>query len=201
MFYHLIDSLSGWVVTIPAVCFLMKYFGITSRKKQMLVLLFTVYLSEMFNIVGIPAIQYITWDPSVNLIPFSDYGSPRFLFQVTLNVIMMVPLGCLLPLLWDVFHSWKRTLCAGFLTSFLIEVFQLFCFRATDIDDLIMNTLGCGIGYGFAWLFFRKRWKNDSEKHRTDLKQCAAFYAVPLLVIIFARTTISSLVYDLLRGR
>lgn len=199
MYYHLVDSLSGWVVSIPAVCFLMKRFGITSRKKQILLLLLTVYLSEMFNIVGIPAIQYITWDPSVNLIPFSDFGSPRFLFQVVMNAVMLIPLGFLLPLLWDVFRSWKATLFAGFLTSLQIEVFQLFCFRATDIDDLIMNTLGCGIGYVFAWLLFRKRWKNHSENHLTDLKQCVFFYAVPLLVIIFVRTMISSLIYDFLR--
>lgn len=198
MFYHLIDSLSGLVVSIPAVCILVKLFGITSRKKQILLLLFTVYLSEMFNIVGIPAIQYIRWDPNVNLIPFADYGEPRFLFQMCANAVMLMPLGFLLPLLWDTFHSWKATLCAGLLTSLQIEVLQLFCFRATDIDDLIMNTLGCGIGYAFAWLFFHKKWKNQSVHPLTEVKQCTMIYAVPLLVIIFLRSTIASLVYDFL---
>ena len=33
---------------------------------------------------------------------------------------------------------------------FAIEVLQMFCGRTTDVDDLLMNTLGALIGY---WMF------------------------------------------------
>ena len=35
-------------------------------------------------------------------------------------------------------------------TSFAIEVLQMFCGRTSDVDDLLMNTLGALIGY---WMF------------------------------------------------
>ena len=40
-----------------------------------------------------------------------------------------------------------QLVAAGVLTSGMIELLQLFCFRATDIDDLLMNTLGAVIGF------------------------------------------------------
>ena len=39
--------------------------------------------------------------------------------------------------------------------SILIEITQLFNYRATDIDDLTANTLGALIGYGI-WKMFTK---------------------------------------------
>lgn len=37
----------------------------------------------------------------------------------------------------------------GFLLSLSIEIIQLpFAVRASDVDDLILNTLGCMVGYG-----------------------------------------------------
>ena len=41
-------------------------------------------------------------------------------------------------------------LLIGFGISFAIEVLQMFCGRTTDVDDLLMNTLGALIGY---WMF------------------------------------------------
>lgn len=44
----------------------------------------------------------------------------------------------------------NHVLLFGFGTSFAIEVLQMFCGRTTDVDDLLMNTLGALIGY---WMF------------------------------------------------
>ncbi|OQA47024.1 MAG: VanZ like family protein [Chloroflexi bacterium ADurb.Bin325] len=49
---------------------------------------------------------------------------------------------------------WGRVLLAGFLFSLSIEVAQLSLkSRATDIDDIILNTLGAVIGAAFVRLF------------------------------------------------
>ena len=45
--------------------------------------------------------------------------------------------------------SFKKTALTGFLISLAIEIIQLpFAVRASDIDDLILNTLGVMAGYG-----------------------------------------------------
>lgn len=46
------------------------------------------------------------------------------------------------------------TIRTGFCFSLLIETDQLFNRRATDIDDLIMNTLGTALGFLIYRLLF-----------------------------------------------
>lgn len=90
---------------------------------------------------------------TVNLIPFSDpdYSPVGY----TLNVIMLMPFGFLLPTLFrDKRRLWKTAL-SGALFSVLIECSQLLNYRSTDVDDVILNTLGAVIGYLIYWLFAR----------------------------------------------
>ena len=70
------------------------------------------------------------------------------------NIVMFLPVGFFAGLLMDKPKWWKSTLAAFFL-SFFIEVFQLFVARGTDIDDLILNTLGGLIGHSLFLLFRR----------------------------------------------
>lgn len=70
------------------------------------------------------------------------------------NILMFVPLGFFPALLWDRPRWWKSVLVA-FGTSFFIEFVQLFVARGTDIDDLILNTLGGFSGYG-AYVLLRR---------------------------------------------
>ena len=90
---------------------------------------------------------------TVNLIPFSDpdYSPVGY----TLNVIMLMPFGFLLPTLFrDKRKLWKTAL-SGALFSVLIECSQLLNYRSTDVEDVILNTLGAGIGYLIYRLFAR----------------------------------------------
>ena len=85
-------------------------------------------------------------------------------FPTVLNLVMFLPLGFLLPVLWDRFRSFGRVLTAGFLCSLVLELGQLFNFRATDVEDLLMNTAGAAAGF-LLWLLLMKllrikiRWK------------------------------------------
>lgn len=124
--------------------------------------LFTSYLFIMFKeVVGFPSlsnwqrvinVQGTIFDPNINLIPFiggvgiSDY----------LNIVMFIPLGIILPLMWTRYDDFKQTVRYGFYVSLLIEISQLFVrSRATDVNDLIMNTLGAVIGWLIYKLFSR----------------------------------------------
>lgn len=69
------------------------------------------------------------------------------------NIAMFLPIGFFAGLLADKPRWWKGVLSA-FALSFFIEFFQLFVSRGTDIDDLILNTLGGLIGH---WLFLLLR--------------------------------------------
>ena len=67
-----------------------------------------------------------------------------FLINFLGNVVMFIPIGLFPRLLWNV--SRRKCLLIGFCASLFIEVCQLFLTRGTDVDDLILNTLGTFLG-------------------------------------------------------
>lgn len=111
-------------------------------------LIFAIYLACVDAVVGLPCITYIRLDFNYNFVPFlhmfSDYRSSL------LNVLLFVPLGFFLPLFWKKFSAFGYTLLFGFCTSLLIELLQIFTFRATDVNDLMTNTVGTVLGYLLA---------------------------------------------------
>ena len=65
------------------------------------------------------------------------------------NIILFVPLGVLIPVVTDWKKIW-RTAVASIGFSLLIEIIQLISSRGCfDPDDVILNGLGCFLGYGF----------------------------------------------------
>lgn len=63
------------------------------------------------------------------------------------NIIMFLPFGFFAGLLMDKPRWWKSALVT-FGISLFIECFQLLVSRGTDVDDLILNTLGGLLGHG-----------------------------------------------------
>ena len=64
------------------------------------------------------------------------------------NVVVFIPYGIFLPLIWKRFRNFADTFLAAFLFSLAIEVFQLFsAFGAFDVDDVLLNCVGAMIGY------------------------------------------------------
>lgn len=96
---------------------------------------------------------------NVNLDPFRMFElyyytlkNGDYFFTITNllgNLAVFVPIG-LFPALLFRKESWFRSAGIGFILSFLIECGQYFLGRATDVDDIILNTLGAVFGY---WLF------------------------------------------------
>ena len=105
------------------------------------------------------------WPFRVNLIPFVNllnYDSTKdLLINLIGNFAMFIPTGVMTPMIYRKTDSiWKVTM-TGFLLSLSIEIIQLpFAVRASDVDDLILNTLGCMVGYGIYALV--KKIKNRS---------------------------------------
>ena len=93
----------------------------------------------------------------VNLLPLLnlfDYDSKRdLLLNVIGNAAMFVPSGIVLPIVYKRLNTFWKVLLAGIGISLCIEIIQLpFSVRATDIDDLILNTIGVIVGYGIYTL-------------------------------------------------
>lgn len=126
------------------------------RGKRVLFLMgFVLYLFGVLTVTGVPSIRHLTLDATIQWIPFSEVpqGLPGSLVQPVLNAVLFVPLGILLPTLWDNYRIWWRTLLFGGGLSLCIELLQLFNFRTTDVDDLICNALGTLLGWGLFRLF------------------------------------------------
>lgn len=127
------------------------------------VMLFYIYM--VMYVVGIGTI----WDigkfgsvirlEEINLIPFRSFGSLTYY----LNIIMLMPLGFLLPLIWKRYRSPLQTVKVGFICTLLIELGQLFNRRQTDIDDIITNTLGTLFGY-WIWVLFRRFFQSKPKE-------------------------------------
>ncbi len=87
------------------------------------------------------------WWTVFHYIPF-DVDTPSFV----LNVIMFVPFGVLLPLLWRVTDAVRRMAVTATCASAGIEVVQfvigvtLGSRRTVDVNDLIANTAGALLG-------------------------------------------------------
>ncbi len=96
----------------------------------------------------------------VNLKPFVylfDYPSVKdALLNLIGNVAMFIPLGIVWPAVFKRLDTHTKVIVAGFGVSLAIEILQLpFYDRASDIDDLILNTAGFVIGY-LLYLLFKK---------------------------------------------
>ena len=129
------------------------------RTDRIKLLVFAVYIAGVFfftgagtlyNIrqygMGASALQY-------SLAPFSaaSFDIEGYL----LNIVLFLPLGFLLPLIWPENDRFVRVLLFGAALSLVIELSQLLNIRSTDIDDLLLNTLGALLGFLLFRLYRR----------------------------------------------
>jgi glycopeptide antibiotics resistance protein len=136
--------LPGAILFVPIYCILNKFYFQNARK-SILYFLFSCYLSVIYVLVGLPNVTYIRPELNLNLIPL--VGMIGDWKNSILNVVLFIPRGIMLPILWNEFRKQKNTLICGFCASLAIELMQILTFRATDVNDLITNTLGGLIGW------------------------------------------------------
>ena len=151
-------------------------------KKVLIITFFVVYI---FLVLGATMLnRYIYMQGGINLELFSSYRKAIFGFStfawrdITLNIIMFIPLGILLPLLNKVFFKPYYTLLLSFCFTLNIEIVQLITkIGAFDLDDIFNNFLGATIGYCIVMVIISA---TSDSKHK---KRNIAIYTVPLLII------------------
>jgi glycopeptide antibiotics resistance protein len=74
------------------------------------------------------------------------------------NVLVFAPFGFALPLVWERARRAHVTIVAGALLSLAVELTQLFVpTHTTDVDDLLLNTLGTALGFAAVAVLLRAR--------------------------------------------
>ena len=160
-FSNPLDALYYFICTV-ILCLLFQIFFLRKSAKQSRVYLsirhflwvyvFLIYLMFVYKETGMGTLwiigryETLIRMEQISLIPFADIGITSGVINYFLNIVMTIPLGFLLPLIWPEFRSYKKVVLTGFAFSLLIELSQLLNLRATTIDDLVMNTLGSFIG-------------------------------------------------------
>lgn len=136
-----------------------------SKKHLIWVYIFLIYIFMCVSIAGIGSFwdigryETIVRVDEINIIPFSSDG----LMTYILNIIMFMPLGFLLPLLWEKMRNIKNIIITSFCFSLSLELTQLFNRRTSDIDDLIMNVLGAIMGF-IIYKIFKKLFRKNFNK-------------------------------------
>lgn len=167
--------ITGWLLFRLGVNLKTKSFN---RKREALQLLFLVNLAVISRIVFHPmetvdgAVQPLVFDAAklwpfhVNPVPLANLFAFETRREMLLNIVgnfaMFIPTGILIPALYAHLGSFGKTVRTGFLISLTIEIIQLpFYARHTDVNDLILNTLGTAAGYGIyalvRWICTRKK--------------------------------------------
>ena len=112
------------------------------------------------------------WDiltrPEYYMEKFGDAGYYRYqvvaaLANILGNVVLFVPFGVFLPLLWKRMQKAWKAILTGTLSIVVVEACQLLSLRGRcDIDDLLLNVLGIMVGYGLWRATHRTRKKKKS---------------------------------------
>ncbi len=116
---------------------------------------------ELFsdNRETVRALSLIPFKSIYNYVARSGFGNPIVVLNVIGNILIFIPLGTVLLLLSEN-PSPKNVIKTVFFTSLLVEVIQfIFAIGITDIDDIILNTIGGVLGvlfYNVLKLVFKK---------------------------------------------
>ncbi len=160
--------------------------GYISPLKFFYWMIFGIYITCLIDLTLFPfpfqkyLIQVMIEDKlgyNANFIPFKifsdameydlSFGLSIILKQVIGNIVLFIPMGFGIPMLFPKFKL-KKVLLIGLLASLSIEVLQSIAnffigynYRAVDIDDLIFNFLGTILGL-MLWKIFYKFLKKEN---------------------------------------
>ncbi|WP_172207632.1 VanZ family protein [Lactococcus hodotermopsidis] len=132
------------MLTITLWLFLIQY-----RLKQFsvyyLYIVYTCYLILLFTVLFTKATNY----HALSLNPFDFIkNNPKTLKEALLNVIYFIPLGGL----YGINTNRKQFIAISLTTLLLIESIQFVFYLGTfAVSDVILNFLGCLMGYWVCW--------------------------------------------------
>lgn len=129
-----------------------------------LLLLFTVlFLNSEYRMNGIKNVGIFSKQhfETINMVPFSTIisyidrlvthkiNTSIVILNIFVNLILFAPMGVFIPLLFNKkINNIKKFVLFIMITSLTVELLQFLTYRgATDIDDVILNTIGATFVY------------------------------------------------------
>lgn len=155
--YEILSALIPFLIVLVLLRSKQKKKGVSyTRYSFIAMIVFAVYLVGVYHFTGAGTIydglmyQFEWRQDQINWIPFSNNID---VVAYILNVVLLIPLGLLVPIIWEKLNKFSNILATGFMFTILIEASQLLNNRRTDIDDIILNVLGAVVGFGLFKLF------------------------------------------------
>ena len=151
-----------------------------------MLVIFSIYIINVYHLTSVGTIyNVLTYKLEIrkdliNLIPFSN---DIYFIGYLLNVVLFIPLGILAPLIFKKMDKLKYIFGAGLGFSMFIELSQLLNNRSTDIDDLILNTVGAIIGFALYKIFD----KYTSSKYKLNDNIPISIMIISILVMFIGR--------------
>ena len=106
------------------------------------------------------------------------------------HVVLFVPFGFFLPLLYKKYHHIKTVVLTGFLFSLSVEIVQMFGWGSTDINDLITNTVGVCLGYLVYYLLskvlpnnLRKQFQSENVNDMVEVPLFAIYTFIIMVTV------------------
>jgi len=197
----LIRSISGYIFVILGVLVYFWSLKKSGRKQTTIhiaaAFVFCYYLIGVLTMTGIGKLK--PFSPNIVLIPFLDMISGPI--DTILNIILFLPLGLFLPLLYKKYDRISSVALTGFLFSLSIEIVQMFGRGSTDINDLITNTIGAGLGYFIYKLLSKLARKNVYEKFQSNKinaeMEVLFFIAYSFLIMVTIQPCVISSLFGL----
>lgn len=79
---------------------------------------------------------------------YRTLGMPLFLINIVGNMVAFMPFGFFLPIISRGSRKWYNTVSFGLIFSLILETLQLiFKVGSFDVDDMLLNTVGAGLGF------------------------------------------------------
>ena len=166
-------SSGKWIYSCSGGIGVVLYFLHATGKKQtmghiIISFVFCFYLVGILTMTGVCIGG--SFSPRIVYIPFVDMI--RGPIDTALNILLFVPLGFLLPILYRKYDGISKIALVGFLVSLSVEIAQMFGTGTTDINDLITNTVGACLGFLLFRLVYKAIPKSWIKQIQVDGVQC-----------------------------
>lgn len=133
------------------------------------VLVYFLFFSEAFGRMG-----HTSSERGYNLVPFLEIrrfyihrktlGFWAYMINIVGNILAFIPFGFFYPIVGKYKGKFTRTIAAGLIFSLSVEIIQFIInVGSFDIDDIILNTAGCIIGYLLLLISRHTLWKFEKN--------------------------------------
>lgn len=149
------------MITVFIIFYLTNKHYKANSSHLLICMIFTTAMLCIYKLTGISPISGFHTNIELSRVAITPFENIRIIISSAIkhnniiyavknilgNIILFIPIGLFIPLLSKPLRKFKYTLLFGISISFLIECSQLFLIRGSDIDDIILNTIGTIIGF------------------------------------------------------